>query len=70
MRKTIEYQEFRRLCVCNSDKIPIVSIAGQRKRWVGIGLTDEGPEKGDEVVVVENEIVPPNPTKHKGRRKA
>ena len=50
-RKTMSWGEFQRLCVVNSDKIPMAEIGGQRKRWVGFGLVDEGPAEGNEVLI-------------------
>lgn len=50
-RKTMPWSEFQRLCVVNSSKVPVVEIGGRRRRWVGIGLVDEGPAEGNEVVI-------------------
>jgi hypothetical protein len=35
----------------NSAKVPVAEIGGQRKRWVGFGLVDEGPAEGSETVI-------------------
>ncbi len=54
--KTMTWKKFQRLCICNSSKIPeVVNIGGRRMRWVGIGCLDEGPAKGDEVKILEDE---------------
>ncbi len=55
-RKTMNLSELTRLCVVNSDKIPKrVEINGRRMHWVGIGMVDEGPAEGNEVVIIDDE---------------
>jgi len=51
-RKTMTFDEYRRLCICNSNKVPQhVEIGGQRKWWTGIGVVDLGPAEGNEVLI-------------------
>jgi len=50
-RRTMSWSEFQRLCVVNSPKVPVAEIGGRRKKWVGIGLFDEGPATGKEVLI-------------------
>ena len=53
-RETIDFKELKRLSFCNSGRLPqVVDAWGRRMRWMGIGWVDEGPAKGDEVLVVE-----------------
>jgi hypothetical protein len=53
-RKTIRFAELKRLAFCNSKRLPyVVSIHGERYQWVGFTWVNEGPEEGDEVVVVD-----------------
>jgi hypothetical protein len=53
-RKTITFDEFKRLEFCNSAKLPLtIEHDGRRQHWVGIGWIDQGPARGDEVLVVE-----------------
>jgi hypothetical protein len=55
-RPTITRGELCRLAFCNSKRLPwTVSIDGERFQWVGIGWVNEGPELGDEVIVVDGD---------------
>jgi hypothetical protein len=64
-RKTIEFSKLQRLSVTNSDKLPdTVDICGRRRHWVGIGWVEEGPALGNEVIVVQDGLVP---VAHKGK---
>lgn len=47
----MSFHELQRLCMCNSAKVPVVEIGGLRRRWVGIGLVEEGPAQGNEVLI-------------------
>ncbi len=58
-RRTMEFSEWKRLMVSNSKNAPTyVSVGGIRRCWVGIGTIDEGPEHGDEIIIVENGLMP------------
>lgn len=50
-RKTMTFHELQRLCMCNSSKVPVVEIGGLRRKWVGIGLIEDGPAEGNEVLI-------------------
>lgn len=56
--KTMEWNEFKRLCVINSPKVPPALIAGERHVWVGFGLVNEGTPEGDETLITENGKIP------------
>ena len=52
--RTIERERLARLSFTNSPKLPlVVSDGGVRKEWVGIGWVEDGPSRGDEVVVLD-----------------
>lgn len=58
-RKTIEFKDLQTLSVVNSPKLPkAVDVAGVRKEWVGIGWVEVGKPEGDEVIVVEDGMMP------------
>lgn len=53
-RKTISYDEFKRMCFTNSGKLPrLVEIDGKDYCWVGIGLVCHGEASGQAVLVQE-----------------
>lgn len=53
-RKTMDFQELRRLEFCNSKRLPLfIEINGSRLLWVGIGWVNEGKAQGDEVLIIE-----------------
>ena len=55
-RPTIVRAELAWLAACNSPDLPSpVEMGGERLRWVGIGWVNEGPARGDETLVLENE---------------
>ncbi len=58
-RKTIEFSELKLLSTINSEKLPqAVDVAGVRREWVGIGWVEVGKPEGDEVIVVEDGMMP------------
>ena len=57
----ISRSELVRLSICNSEQLPqLINDQGIRKRWVGIGWCDEGPPKGDEVILVDDCFIDKN----------
>ncbi len=58
-RKPMSFSTFKRLVLRNSHKLPrLINIYGRRNRWVGIGWVDEGEARGDEVVIIEDNMKP------------
>jgi hypothetical protein len=53
-RKTIKFSKLKRLCFCNSKKIPdFIEIGGRRKEWCGFGWIDLQNATGTETLVVD-----------------
>ncbi len=51
-RKTMTFEEYRRLCMCNSSKVPkVVEMGGTAREWTGIGVIEIGPATGKEVLI-------------------
>lgn len=66
-RETIKFAEFKRLEFCNSHKLPTtIEHNGRRMHWIGIGWIDEGPAKGDEILLVEEPSAEVQDARRKG----